>query len=175
MWLSVIPAGVESGTFDQDLSCAGGFCLQDLWSREEAGQPGGVHSKSTYSHVCHQSTDVLLRGGLGPLYHLSTGKLSAGIYRNIWKWLVSILTEWKLNLLFLETLGTNTQPDTLSISFTIFNLSAEVTTLAKLLDTKCSWDGLSLVWSFFYPLLLVGSHWCMFVLELGEVCINTCC
>lgn len=76
IWLSVVPAGVTSGPFDQDLSCAGGFCLQNLWSREEAGQSGGVHSKSTHSHVCHQSTDVLLRRGLGPLHHLSTGKIS---------------------------------------------------------------------------------------------------
>lgn len=76
--LSVVTAGVASGPFDQDLSCARGFCLQNLWSGEEAGQSGGVHSKSTHSHVCHQSTDVLLRGGLGPLYHLSTGKLEKG-------------------------------------------------------------------------------------------------
>lgn len=74
--MSVIPAGVESGTSDQDLACAGGFCLQDLRSRKEAGKSGGVHSESAHSHVCHQSTDVLLRGGLGPLHYLSTGKLS---------------------------------------------------------------------------------------------------
>lgn len=76
IWLSVVPVGAASGPLDQDLSCAGGFCLQNLWSRKEAGQSGGVHSESTHSHVCHQSTDVLLRGGLGSLHHLSTGKLS---------------------------------------------------------------------------------------------------